>query len=84
MAIKNEEFVYNGRTLEIRSQITIREIIVRVFEKDHPATNIIYTVKLETIVDAAVASLSVDLVSSLVKIARDDIEAGRVQLLKQR
>ena len=52
---------------------------IRVFEGDHAATAVVYTVTLENTADPAMASMH--LVNELMTLAQSDVEEGRVRLV---
>jgi hypothetical protein len=52
---------------------------IRVFEGDHAATAVVYTVTIENTADPAMASMH--LVNELMTLAQSDIEEGRVRLI---
>lgn len=72
-------FKHDGRNLEVRATRTRDRLEVRVFEDGHRATAVFYTVGFDT--ELGGVSQGVNLGADLLRMARDDVESGIVQLL---
>jgi hypothetical protein len=75
----NRNFSFNSRRLSVRAAAFSEGWRIRVFEGDHPATAVVYTVALENTADPAMASMH--LVNELMTLAQSDVEEGRVRLV---
>ena len=76
---ESRDFSFNSRHLRVRAAAFSEGWRIRVFEGDHAATAVIYTVTLENTADPAMASMH--LVNELMTLAQSDVEEGRVRLV---
>jgi hypothetical protein len=75
----SREFSFNSRRLSVRAAAFSEGWRIRVFEGDHAATAVVYSVTLEDNADPAMASMH--LVNELMTLAQSDVEEGRVRLV---
>jgi hypothetical protein len=76
---ESRDFSFNSRHLSVRAAAFSEGWRIRVFEGDHAATAVVYTVTLENTADPAMASMH--LVNELMTLAQSDVEEGRVRLV---
>lgn len=80
--MRNKTFDHRGRAFEIRVTFENGEFVVRLFEDDQQASDLVYTVGHETAVDAGTTEVSPDLVDHLVELMMSDVTSGRLRLRK--
>lgn len=81
MNVEPDIFVFEGRTLEVRAFCRPFVVSVSVFEGDKQAISELYQVTREAACDARAQDFPLDLVKDLMKMAKEDVLEGTVDLI---
>ena len=79
--IRRRFFSYNGRSFEVRAECTDGDWSVRVYEDNHPAHQLIYSVSHDRLTPGFLDKIPDEVVEQLMTVAQDNIERGLVRVL---
>jgi hypothetical protein len=79
--IKKRFFSHNGRRFEVRAECTDGDWSIRVYEDNHPAHQLMYSVSHDRLTPGFLNKIPDDVVEQLMTIAQDNIERGLVRVL---
>jgi hypothetical protein len=79
--IKKRFFSHNGRRFEVRAECTDGDWSVRVYEDNHPAHQLTYSVSHDRLTPGFLDKISDEVVEQLMNIAQENIERGLIRVL---
>ena len=79
--VKHRLFSHDGRTFEVRAECTDGDWSIRVYEDDHPAHQMVYSVSHDRLTPGFLDKISDHVVEQIMAVAQENIERGIVRAL---
>jgi hypothetical protein len=79
--IKKRFFSHNGRRFEVRAECTDGEWSIRVYEDNHPAHQLMYSISHDRLTPGFLDKIPDEVVEQLMTVAQDNIERELVRVL---